>query len=161
MSFLSGLTLRGGGEVRDIFERDECAGVLCAFGPHRYPVNISRVVLQLGRSLWDSRKTRVPLRSCWLGFQLLKHFEKAHPREPHWYVLAIGIDPKFQRKRYGERLLHPLLAEADRDRVAVYLESANTRNLPFYERLGFEVISEDKPFPECPKIVRMLRKPAK
>ena len=71
--------------------------------------------------------------------------ESAHRRlmaEPHWYVMVVGVAPAFQGQGYGRALLQPLLDQADRDGVPVYLETAQPKNVSFYERLGFRVLEE-------------------
>jgi len=62
-----------------------------------------------------------------------------HPTEPHWYLPLIGIDPRHQGRGLGSMLLRPTLDACDRDGAAAYLEASNPRNVPFYERHGFEV----------------------
>lgn len=81
-----------------------------------------------------------------------------HPREPHWYLPLIGVDPSRQGRGYGGALLRPALAACDRDGTIAYLESSNPRNVPLYERHGFEILGSI----QCgtsPRITPMLRKP--
>jgi GNAT superfamily N-acetyltransferase len=66
-----------------------------------------------------------------------------HPRStPHFYLFIAGVASSAQGRGAGAELLAPVLAICDRDRTPAYLESSNARNVPFYERLGFEVVSE-------------------
>lgn len=67
---------------------------------------------------------------------------KAHPTQPHWYLLQLGVDPPMQGKGIGRRLMAPILERCDRDHIAAYLETAKESNLPFYRRDGFEISSE-------------------
>jgi ribosomal protein S18 acetylase RimI-like enzyme len=61
---------------------------------------------------------------------------------PHWYLAGIGVDPPEQRKGIGSALLEPgLAASAEAGLPCVLLTNAE-RNLPFYERHGFEVVLE-------------------
>jgi ribosomal protein S18 acetylase RimI-like enzyme len=79
-----------------------------------------------------------------------------HPREPHWYLPLIGVDPSHQGKGLGSALLRHALAECDRQRAVAYLESSNPVNIPLYERHGFKrlgVIQEGS----SPQLVPMLR----
>lgn len=64
------------------------------------------------------------------------------PDNPHWYIPVIGIDPFYQGKGYGSALLEYVFNEMLKNNETVYLESANKRNLSFYERHGFEVLAE-------------------
>ncbi len=60
----------------------------------------------------------------------------------HWYLAFIGVEPDRQGRGLGGRLLEPMLARARRDRVACYLETFLSRNVPFYRRHGFNVVAE-------------------
>jgi GNAT superfamily N-acetyltransferase len=85
--------------------------------------------------------------------------EKKHPREPHWYLPAIGITPAWQGRGYGAALLRPMLERCDTERLPAYLEASTPRNRALYERHGFEVIEEGRYAPDAPPLWRMWRKP--
>ena len=61
-----------------------------------------------------------------------------HPEEPHWYLPLIGVDPIEQGRGCGSALLRVGLSRCDADRLPAYLESTNPKNIPLYERYGFE-----------------------
>ncbi len=86
----------------------------------------------------------------------LARIERAHPREPHWYLAVLGTDPRHQGRGVGSALLAPTLARCDADRVPAYLESSKRGNVPFYERHGFRVQGE-LAIERGPVIWRMLR----
>jgi ribosomal protein S18 acetylase RimI-like enzyme len=66
--------------------------------------------------------------------------ESYHPRETHWYLPLIGVDPAHQRNGFGAALLQDTLRQCDRDHAVAYLESTNAANVPLYKRHGFEVL---------------------
>lgn len=68
--------------------------------------------------------------------------EEFHPNEPHWYLPVIAADPPRQGRGLGAALMEAALARVDRDGLPAYLESSNPRNIPFYERFGFEAVGE-------------------
>jgi ribosomal protein S18 acetylase RimI-like enzyme len=72
--------------------------------------------------------------------QLLTGVERAHLREPHYYLFAIGADPAYQGRGVGAALLAPMLARCDAEKLPAYLESSNPANLSFYRRHGFEAL---------------------
>ncbi len=72
-------------------------------------------------------------------FAVLERMERFHPREPHWYLAILGIDPAHQGQGYGSALLRHGLMRCDRDHACAYLESSNPKNIPLYERYGFEL----------------------
>lgn len=81
-----------------------------------------------------------------------------HPPEPHWYLPFIGIDPSRQGRGHGGALMAHALAACDRDKVPAYLESSNPKNIPLYERHGFELLGTIQ-VGTSPPIFPMLRKP--
>jgi ribosomal protein S18 acetylase RimI-like enzyme len=92
---------------------------------------------------------------------LLATFEKMgeyHPEEPHWYLPMIGVEPNMQNKGLGSALMRHAVTRFDRDGVTAYLESSNSRNIPLYERFGFEVIGRIQ-IGSAPVVTPMLRRP--
>lgn len=73
---------------------------------------------------------------------IFEEMEKFHPIEPHWYLPMIGVDPAHQGTGVGSALMTEGLKAIDRDGSIAYLESSNPRNIPLYQRHGFEVIGE-------------------
>jgi ribosomal protein S18 acetylase RimI-like enzyme len=91
-------------------------------------------------------------------FSVLGQMGDYHPTEPHWYLPLIGVDPAQQGKGYGSALMEHSLIPCDREKRLAYLESTNPRNIPLYERHGFEVLGTIQAG-SSPPIFPMLRKP--
>lgn len=89
--------------------------------------------------------------------EIFEQMEKFHPAGPHWYLPMIGIDPTQQGAGLGAALMTEALRVVDRDGSIAYLESSNPRNIPLYERHGFEVIGEIQSG-SSPVLRPMLRK---
>jgi ribosomal protein S18 acetylase RimI-like enzyme len=83
--------------------------------------------------------------------------EKHHPKEPHYYLQAIGTDPAKQGKGFGGVVMRRHLAIADAARMPCYLESSKDTNIPIYQSFGFAVTSEIRP-PGGPTLYAMWRK---
>lgn len=81
-----------------------------------------------------------------------------HPEEPHWYLAMIGVDPARQGRGYGSAILKESLRRCDEDGVIAYLESSNAKNVPLYERYGFEVMGFVNPG-GFPGLYPMIRRP--
>lgn len=88
--------------------------------------------------------------------QIVERMGVYHPAEAHWYLPWLGVDLMRQGRGLGGQLLKHTLAMVDRDRLPAFLETANPRNVPLYERHGFEVsgVAETK---TAPKVYFMLR----
>ncbi|MCP2323764.1 ribosomal protein S18 acetylase RimI-like enzyme [Hamadaea flava] len=86
--------------------------------------------------------------------------EKHHDKQPpgHWYLEFIATASAAQGSGLGSALLQAGLDRFDADGVPVYLESSNPRNLPFYERHGFEVTG-NLPVSAGPEQWTLWRKP--
>jgi ribosomal protein S18 acetylase RimI-like enzyme len=94
-----------------------------AMGPSALPALLSAVGRRLGTAArYESSATR------------------AHPREqPHWYLAYIGVDPSRQGRGVGSALLRSRLENPEEPAGPAYTESSNLRNVPLYERFGFQV----------------------
>lgn len=84
--------------------------------------------------------------------------DDAHPQTSHWYLPWFGVDSAMQGQGLGTVLLGRCLEILDKDHLPSYLDSTNPRNVPFYERHGFEVTVESRAG-ASPPIVSMLRSP--
>jgi ribosomal protein S18 acetylase RimI-like enzyme len=89
-------------------------------------------------------------------FEVLEAVGAAHPEEPHWFLPAIGVDPRCQGRGYGSALLGRALERCDREHRVAYLEASNPRNVPLYQRFGFEVAGEIQRG-TSPRVVPMIR----
>ena len=88
-----------------------------------------------------------------------KATEAHHPKsEPHYYLMTVGVDPKFQGQGLGSALLGATLEQIDRQHMPAYLESSSPKNVPLYRRHGFEVVNEFKPRADGPPLWGMWRK---
>jgi ribosomal protein S18 acetylase RimI-like enzyme len=92
------------------------------------------------------------------AFGMFERMASYHPNAPHWYLPLIGVDPAHQGKGHGDALMAYALQRCDHDHVAAYLESTNPRNIPLYERHGFEVLGTIQ-IGSSPPLVPMLRGP--
>jgi ribosomal protein S18 acetylase RimI-like enzyme len=92
------------------------------------------------------------------GAAVFEQMGRYHPQEPHWYLPFIGVDPIHQGKGCGAALMQRGLIPCDRDHTLAYLESSNPRNIPLYERHGFELLGTIQ-VGTSPPIFPMLRTP--
>jgi GNAT superfamily N-acetyltransferase len=91
-------------------------------------------------------------------FPMFEQMDAFHPKGPHWYLPMIGVEPSRQGRGVGSALMQHSLASCDSDGLPAYLESTNPKNIPLYQRFGFEQIGVIRPG-DAPPLFPMLRKP--
>lgn len=102
------------------------------------------------------------------GFQRMKdvgdYLDRTHERlapYKHMYLQIIGVDPRHQGKDYAGKLIRPMLARLDKEKIPCYLETLDETNVSLYGHFGFKLI-EKSAIPGTPLTNRaMLRKPGK
>jgi len=85
--------------------------------------------------------------------------EAGHPREPHYYLPFVGVEPAWQGRGLGAAVLAPILERCDREAVPAFLEASTARSRALYERHGFAVTEEFKLGKDAPQQWRMWRGP--
>jgi GNAT superfamily N-acetyltransferase len=73
------------------------------------------------------------------AMRAMAELDSRAPREPHWHLSLLGVEPERQGTGIGSALLRPVLDRCDRGRRSAYLETSKEANLRFYERHGFAV----------------------
>lgn len=95
------------------------------------------------------------------GLRLLKDIEERHPKDrPHLYLAALGVDPGWQAKGIGRRLIADHLARADERGLGCYLETQTESNVSYYSRSGFEIVDRQPAWEGGPPLWFMWRDPA-
>jgi ribosomal protein S18 acetylase RimI-like enzyme len=92
------------------------------------------------------------------AFALFEQMARTHPREPHWYLPFIGVEPYYQGQGIGGALLEASLVKCDEAGIPAYLESTSPRNVALYRRYGFKVTGEIR-VGTCPPLIPMIRPP--
>jgi GNAT superfamily N-acetyltransferase len=124
------------GQVLAASLEDKLVGGLVAAPPGRFPLPPPPLLGQLqclARQGW-----RVARR--WQA--VFEALEVLHPAGPHWYLAALGVADRAQRRGVGAALLSRWLEGVDRDAVPAYLETDREQNLRLYERAGFSLTAE-------------------
>lgn len=85
--------------------------------------------------------------------------DRAHPPQPHWYLVTLGVEPALQGRGVGAALVAARAAEADPAGLPIYLETFNPANPAYYRRLGFADLQTVRTG-RLPEFWTMLRPPA-
>lgn len=64
------------------------------------------------------------------------------PPIPMSYLWFIGVDPDSQGLGIGSKLLQEIIDYSNGNNRPIYLETSTVKNLPWYEKFGFEVYNE-------------------
>jgi ribosomal protein S18 acetylase RimI-like enzyme len=102
-----------------------------------------------GKAVWPPTLQKVyeGLKAC-IGINASTLMEKYgsqadtnRPNEPHYQLGMIGIDPHQQGHGYGGMLLQVLhkMSEAHPTSTGIWLDTENPRNLPWYQRFGYQI----------------------
>jgi ribosomal protein S18 acetylase RimI-like enzyme len=83
------------------------------------------------------------LRPVWRISRQSSIFARHHPQEPHYYLQFIGCRRNEQGRGIGAALLKQGTRICDERGMPAYLECSNPRNIPLYERHGFEVTGQE------------------
>lgn len=78
---------------------------------------------------------------------------------PHWYLFELAVDPGRQRTGIGGALIAPVLARADIEGIACYVETFTEQAKRFYQRNGFAAVRIEKPPKGGPECTFMIREP--
>ena len=75
-----------------------------------------------------------------------KEWAKHDPVEQHWHLGPIGVLPTHQGLGIGSMLMERFCKEVDACMAKAYLETDLDKNVRFYEKFGFKVVSESEIF---------------
>jgi GNAT superfamily N-acetyltransferase len=135
-----------------VYTTDDLAGGAIWAPPNEWRTSARDLVRVAPRLLWYTGTRLVR------SIRTMTAVESKHPKEPHWYLAALGTDPSHQGKGVGTALMQPILDRCDTDGEPAYLESSKESNIPFYRRFGFEVTGEIQ-LPNGPMVWPMWRDP--
>ena len=136
-------------------------GVACWTAPGMADLTFGRALrsgfaLPLSILRFPSRPRRLMLRAL----DVLDRERRRVMPGRFWYLQALGVEPSRQGQGVGRRLLAPILAKADAEKSPCYLETETERNVVFYAKIGFDVLSQ-LDFPGTPvRLWTMRRNPA-
>lgn len=67
---------------------------------------------------------------------------KIQPKELKYYLWFIGVDPEYQNEGIGTILLDELIEDSEHKKRPIYLETSTLKNLPWYQKFGFQIYHE-------------------
>ena len=82
----------------------------------------------------------------WRKSVLFREWAKHDPVEQHWHLGPVGVMPDHQGAGIGSLLMERFCREVDACMAKAYLETDLDKNVRFYEKYGFRIISESEIF---------------
>jgi GNAT superfamily N-acetyltransferase len=112
-----------------------------------------------GVAIWDyPNQKKTTLQSIWRdiafaftvcsperAFQIAKmesYIQGMHPKSKFLHLWFLGVLPPYQGKGVGSSLMNPVLLQCDQEKLPVYLETSNPKNVAIYSKKGFKVFHE-------------------
>jgi GNAT superfamily N-acetyltransferase len=129
------------------------AGVAAWLPPGAFPLGPWRELAGLPAWL---RIVALRPRSAPAAVRSVVALDRAHPPEPHWFLSLLGVEPSWQGRGAGSRLLAPVLEQAE----LAHLDTSKPENLSWYRRFGFEVERELRVAPGAPPSWALRYEPA-
>lgn len=68
--------------------------------------------------------------------------KKEHPHIPFTYLWFIGTESSEQGKGIGTALMSQIISESEKLNRPIYLETSTDRNIPWYQKFGFQIYRE-------------------
>jgi len=68
--------------------------------------------------------------------------KKIQPKERMYYLWFIGVNPENQNRGLGTKLLNDLIIHSNQKKRPIYLETSTRKNLPWYQKFGFQIYEE-------------------
>lgn len=78
---------------------------------------------------------------------------------PHYYLWGLAVNPNQKAQGIGTALLKPLLAQADAQKMPIYLETHDEKNVRYYQKYGFDLVDSTSIQKYQLQIWCMLREP--
>jgi ribosomal protein S18 acetylase RimI-like enzyme len=143
----------------EVYTTPEITGVIFALPPGHTKI-----------SMWEYIQNGFLLTPFLLGFRNYRRSmdcerfvgstqEKLMENRPHFYLWGLGVEPGWKEKGIGAALMLPILAKADAQKIPVFLETHDEKNVRYYQKHGFSLIHTTRiPKYDLP-IWSMLREP--
>lgn len=144
------------GSVFVATDRDGIVGAVAWYPPEGYPVPPRRQARKYVRLpvLFRHAPRRVPV-----ALRYLNASDAVHPKDHHWYLSLLGVDPRHQGEGIGALLVDRTLDVLDEQGLSAYLETDKESNLAWYARRRFERRETLHPAEGGPPVWTMWRNP--
>ena len=110
-------------------------------------IGVKRMKSWEGRKAADTPKNEINENDIgWRKSVWHTEWGRHDPLEQHWHLGPIGVLPTHQGSGIGSILMERFCKEVDACLAKAYLETDLDKNVRFYEKFGFKVVSESNIF---------------
>jgi ribosomal protein S18 acetylase RimI-like enzyme len=121
-------------------------GIVLLAKENKKIIGVMRMKSCIGRVIGDSDVLEDENDIEWRKSVWFTEWAKHDPVEQHWHLGPIGVLPTHQGLGVGSILMDRFCKEADACMATAYLETDLDKNVRFYEKFGFKVVSESEIF---------------
>jgi GNAT superfamily N-acetyltransferase len=145
MSFDADLQVCGAdGYPLEAVQEDKLAGAAIIHRPGAYPLSVFGQLSLLGMVLARGLTTTGAPVAFGRWLRWLNAIAGKHLRKPHIYLEFIGVEASFWGKGLGSQMLERLAERADWERMGSFLETGNPRDVPLFQRFGFQTTAKEE-----------------
>jgi ribosomal protein S18 acetylase RimI-like enzyme len=109
-------------------------------------IGVMRMNSCIGKVIDDSAVNEDENDIDWRKSVWFREWAKHDPMEQHWHLGPIGVMPTHRGFGIGSMLMDRFCKEVDACMAKAYLETDLDKNVRFYEKFGFKVVSESEIF---------------
>jgi GNAT superfamily N-acetyltransferase len=128
-----GLVLHQSMSFRSNFTNEDKTGVALWVGPNEYASMFSQLLGSL-KLLWLLKG------NISRAYRLQELMASYRPQKDYLHLTILATHPEQQGSGVGADLIRPMLEQAKKLSLPVYLECSNQENLDFYRQFGFRLI---------------------
>lgn len=140
MHFVCAARLTLGYSLKGVEEEGRLVAVACINHPEEkeWPASLENDMNTLMESLGEQAATRLGQFGELVGAH--------HPQQPHFYLVAVGVEPQAQGKGYGRALLELVqeMSQAHPFSTGVGLDTETPLNVPLYQHFDYQVTGQGK-----------------
>ncbi len=122
----------------NIYFTDDHKSVAMWMGPDK-PMIDDIKILSLGLIMYPFK---IGVRNFIKLLDISGQWDKEHKKlnKRHYYLMVIGVEPEYQQKGIGSRLMQVGLKKADNEKLECFLETVTYEDVRFYLKHNFEIV---------------------
>lgn len=121
----------------DVFLSNDKKACALVIYPDKKKTNLKSILLDVKLIL-----SSVGLKNIKKAIARESMINKIQSKELKYYLWFIGVDPEYYNKGIGSILLDEIIEDSEHKKRPIYLETSMLKNLPWYEKFGFQIYHE-------------------